>query len=105
MTQALWIRMRCVDHAPIQTKQMYVGDGISAEYPVALTELFVGGGPNFGDVLLAHPACRMQGRGDERHPRYRLALGERIVRQQAGSGKALGQIEQAARDLGPCRAV
>src|SRR5215475_3318757 len=95
-----------IAEAPEQAEQVDVGDRIAAAHrPFVVSQPLVGELVDRARMVEPLPACRMDGRGDERHPRHRLRLGLDILRQQAGLREPLGEIEQDAGHFGEQSAV
>src|SRR5437868_3348332 len=67
------------EEPPIEAEQVDVGDRITLTEDPAAAEPMFGDGIDLTRAIKTPQPCRMQGRGDERHPGYRLCLGLDVV--------------------------
>jgi hypothetical protein len=90
-----------IDETPIQAKQVNVGDRIAPQRPLPLPQSAIGDPVHSCCVLDPKSTCGMERRGAERHPRYGLSLGFKvIIGQQARIGEAFGEIVENCRHFG-----
>src|SRR3954451_6085520 len=87
-----------VDKAPIEAKELDIGDRIALDRPLPSPQPTLGDAEHLPPALDAEAADRMDRRGDERHPGQPPRLGlDTAVRPQAGRGEALCQVIEDGR--------
>src|SRR5580692_5304367 len=94
-------RLHRAHKAPIEPKQMDIRDRIALDRPLPAAQPPLGDAEDLFPALDADPTRRVDRRGNERHPRYRLRLGLETSRgPQSRLRKTLGQIVEDRRHFG-----
>src|SRR5271163_1641785 len=87
------VRLQRIYKAPIEPKQMDIGDRITPDCPFAPGQSLLGDAEHLSPAFGTDAPGRVDRRCDERHPRYRLRFGfEAPCGPESGFGKAFGEI-------------